>query len=203
MFSRRLLLGLAALPLFAERAAAAAPADIGFRIMREAREIGTHVVRFREDGDLLRVRSEMRIVVRLAGFTVFRMTQDTEEAWRGDRLVGLASRSDRNGRAGACEAVAEANGIRLRGTAGEALLPHIACPLTWWRSANLAEGVPLFEVREGRPVQPQLERRAQGGNQLVKVIGGEGAEVLYDARGNWVGFATTGDDGSAVRYERT
>ena len=41
-----------------------------------------------------------------------------------------------------------------------------------------------------------------GGGQRIRVIGGEGAEVVYDSRGNWIGFATTGDDGSAVRYER-
>ena len=72
----------------------------------------------------------------------------------------------------------------------------------WAIEAEPRVSVPLFEVREGRPVEPQLQRSAEGGGQRVRVIGGEGAEVLYDARGNWVGFSTTGDDGSAVRYEK-
>jgi hypothetical protein len=183
-------------------AARAAPADIAFRVMREGRAIGSHTVRFRDDGDLLRARTELRIEVKLMGFTVFRLTQDTEEAWRGDRLAGLASRSDRNGRLGACQAVAGPSGIRLRGTAGEALVPAHAAPLTWWRAASLRGGVPLFDVREGVPVEPRLERRPEGGGQRITLIGGEGAEVVYDAAGNWTGFATTGEDGSAVRYER-
>ena len=201
MIIRRALLGMALLPLVGKRAGAA-PADIAFRVMREGSAIGTHTVRFRDNGAMLRARTEMRIQVKLMGFTVYRFTQDTEEAWRDARLVALESRSDRNGRAGACRAMAEPDGLHLIGTAGRAVLPAGACPLTWWRMANLAPGVPLFDVREGLPVAPRLERRAAGSVSRIRVIGGEGAEVIYDARGNWIGFATTGEDGSAVTYER-
>jgi len=201
VIARRGLAGIAVLPLLAT-AARAQRGDIGFRVIRQGTPVGTHLVRFREEAGLLRVRTEMRIQVRLAGFTVFRFTQDTEEAWRGERLVGLESRADRNGRPGECRAVAEGNGLRLRGTAGEAVLPANAAPLTWWRAATLAGGVPLFDVREGRPVEPRIERRTEAGLQRIRIIGGEGAEVAYDARGSWVGFATTGEDGSAVTYER-
>jgi hypothetical protein len=201
MMFRRLLLGFALVPLVGNRARAA-PADIAFRVRREGRDVGTHTVRFRDDGDLLRARTEMRIEVKLMGFTVFRFTQDTEEAWRGERLVALESRSDRNGKVGNCRAQAEAAGIRLRGTAGEALIPANGAPLTWWRAATLRRDVPLFDVREGLPVAPRLERSAEGGVQRIRLIGGEDAEVLYDAAGNWIGFATTGDDGSAVTYAR-
>ncbi len=202
MIGRRMVLGVALAPLAAGRAAAA-PADITFRIMRQGSQVGTHTVRFREEGDLLRARTEMRIRVTLAGYTVFRFTQDTEEAWRGERLLALESRADRNGKAGACSAMAELAGLRLRGTAGEALLPPNAAPLTWWRAATLLRDVPLFDVREGRAVAPRLERTPQAGGQHIRLIGGEGAEIGYDARGNWTFFATTGEDGSAVTYERT
>jgi hypothetical protein len=202
MLSRRLLFGLALVPALAPRAGAA-PRDIRFLVQREGSDIGTHTVRFREEGGLLRARTEMRIEVKLLSFTVYRFSQDTEEAWRGERLVGLESRSDRNGTRGFCRAAAEAAGLRLRGTAGEALVAADAVPLTWWREASLAGDVPLFDVREGRVVAPRLVRSPAGGGQRIRVIGGEGAEVLYDAAGNWIGFATTGEDGSAVSYRRT
>jgi hypothetical protein len=176
------------------------PADIGFAIVREGREVGTHTVRFRAEGGLLRARSEVRIVVRLAGIPVFRYSHDTEEAWRGDRLDALDSRLDNNGRPGLCEARAEAGGLRLRGTAGEALLPPIAAPLTWWRATSLLGGVPLFDPRHGLPVSPELRRRPDGAGQRVMLVGGEGAEVVFDAAGRWVGFSTTGEDGSRVTY---
>ncbi len=198
---RRGVLGLGLASLLATRARAA-PADLAFVVIREGREVGTHTVRFREEAGLLRAVSEVRITVRLAGFVVFRYAHDTEEAWRADRLVALDSRLDRNGRAMASLARAEGARLRLRGPGGEALLPAAAAPLTWWRAASLVPGVPLFDPREGRPVEPQLERRAEGGGQRVTLIGGEGAVILYDAAGTWVGFETTGEDGSRVIYRR-
>jgi hypothetical protein len=198
---RRALFGLALLPLLHERASAA-PADLAFKVIREGREVGTHRVAFRDDGALLRARSEVRIAITLAGFTVFRYSHDTEEAWQGDRLAGLNSRLDRNGRQSGCEVRAEGEGLRLRGAAGNVLLPPQAAPLTWWRAASFAPGIPLFDPREGRPVEPRLERRPEAGGQRVTLVGGEGAVILYDARGTWVGFETTGEDGSAIRYAR-
>ena len=207
MISRRGMLGLALLPGVAlgpgtarAQARAGVPADIAFVVVREGREVGTHTVRFRAEGGLLRARSEVRIVVRLAGIPVFRYSHDTEEAWRGDRLVALDSRLDNNGRPGLCEARAEAAGLRLRGTAGEALLPPIAAPLTWWRAATFLGSVPLFDPRHGLPVSPELRRRAEGAGQRVTLVGGEGAEIVFDAEGRWIGFSTTGEDGSRVTY---
>lgn len=184
------------------RPAWAAPAPLGFRVLREGAPVGTHRVRFREEGGLLEAVTEVRIQVRLAGFTVYRYSHDVTEQWRGGRLLSLVSRLDRNGTPKQSEARAEAGGLRLRGTEGEARLPAEAAPLTWWRAATLRPGVPLFDPREGRAVAPRLEIASEGGGQRVRLIGGEGAEVLYDGAGHWIGFATTGEDGSAVRYER-
>jgi hypothetical protein len=199
---RRHIAGLALLPLLARAAAAAMPGDIAFRVVREGAEVGTHRVRFREEAGALMARSEVRIQVRLMGITVYRYAHDMEEAWRADRLVALASRLDRNGTARQCEARAEGAALLLRGSGGEARLPGQAMPLNWWRMATLAPGATLFDPREGRVIEPRLERAAVAGGTRVTVIGGEGAVALYDAEGRWTGFATTGEDGSAVRYER-
>jgi hypothetical protein len=198
MRRRALVAGMLGLPSLA----LAAPGGIGFRVIRGGSAVGTHVVRFRDEGPVLVAESEVRITVRLAGFTVFRYAHDTQERWQGARLLALTSRLDRNGTPGFCEVRAEGNALLLRGTAGEARLPGTAAPLTWWRAESLTAGVPLFDPRRGEAVAPELQRSAVAGGTRVKLIGGEGAEVLYDAAGTWIGFATTGEDGSAVRYER-
>jgi hypothetical protein len=198
MRRRALLAGLAAWPALAQ----AAPGAIGFRVIRAGTAVGTHSVRFRDEGALLVAETEVRITIRLAGFVVFRYANDVTERWQNGRLLTLSARLDRNGTPGFCEARAEGNALLLRGTAGDARLPAEAAPLTWWRQATLSPGVPLFDPRRGEPVAPQLERSPAAGGARIRLIGGEGAEVLYDAAGTWIGFATTGEDGSAVRYER-
>lgn len=191
--------------LFVAPDASAAPGPISFRLIRNGTAVGTHEVRFRDlDGGVLEARSLVRVEVKLIGITVYRYSHEVVETWQGDRLVGLGSRLDRNGTPGFCEARAEGGQVLLRGTAGEARLPAQAAPLTWWRRATLMGDGPLFDPRQGLPVTPQLTRTAlPGGGVRVVLVGGEGAEVVYDAAGAWVGFATTGEDGSAVRYERT
>lgn len=194
---RRLLAGLAAWPA----AARAAPPGLAFRVLRDGQQIGTHRVAFREAGGRLQVASEIRLRLRLAGFTVFRFEQDCAETWQGERLLALDCRSERNGRPGGCAARAEPGGLRLAGAAGETLLPATAVPLTWWRAASLLGGAPLFDVREGRPLAPRIERLAEGPHLRIRVTGETTGEALYDAAGTWIGFATAGEDGSAVRYE--
>ena len=60
--------------------------------------------------------------------------------------------------------------------------------------------MPLFDPRHGLPVSPELRRRPDGAGQRVTLVGGEGAEIVFDATGRWIGFATTGEDGSRVTY---
>ncbi len=202
MIGRRPLLALPMLAL--GMPAMAAPGPIAFRMIRGGSPVGTHRVTFRDlDGGILEARSEVRVEVKLMGFTVYRYSHDTAEQWRGDRLVSIASRLDRNGTPGFCEGRAEAGGFLLRGTAGEARLPVDAAPLTWWRQTSFRPGVPLFDPRRGEVVQPgvTVSPHPCGGAKVV-LVGGEGAEVVYDAAGGWAGFATTAEDGSAVRYEK-
>jgi hypothetical protein len=182
--------------------ASAAPAGITFKVVRGGSEVGTHTVRFRDEGDVLVAESAVRIQVRLAGFTVYRYTHDTTERWQDGRLLALSSRLDRNGTPGFCEARAGTGGIALRGPGGDTVLPAEAAPLTWWRQASLRPGVPLFDPRKGERVAPRLEIGPAAGGTRVRVVGGEGAEILYDSAGQWVGFASVGEDGSAVSYRR-
>jgi hypothetical protein len=195
--------GVLALPLLAFAGPAmAVPGDLTFRVVREGSEVGRHTVRFREEGGLLEARSEVRIEVKLMGFTVYRYLHETVEAWRDGRLVGLSSRLDKNGTPAFCEARSAAGALVLRGPGGEVRMPPQAAPLTWWRQATLRPGVPLFDPRKAIAVDPELRLTPVAGGTRVVLVGGEGAEVLYDAAGTWVGFATTGEDGSAVRYAR-
>lgn len=197
--------GRGAVPAAAAAAAVATRTPIAFRVLREGAQIGTHRVAFRDaGGGVLRARSEVQVLVRLLGVTVYRYSHVTEEAWRGGRLLHLTSRLDRNGTLLEAEARAEGGALVLTGRDGTVRLPAETAPLTWWRAETFPDA-PLFDPREGIPVRPRLERvppLAPGGAVRWRLIGGEGAEIEYDAAGTWIAFATRGEDGSAVRYER-
>ena len=200
MLGRRAL-PLLAVPLLARPAAAALPAEYRFRVMREGSQIGTHRVAFAQAGDELTARTDVDIAVKLAGFTVFRLTHRFSETWAGDRLRFAASRLDRNGRVSEMEARGEGNAVLVRGPEGALRLPADAAPLTWWNSGRLNR--PLFDNSTGKPLRLQWSRApAPGGGVRWTATGDTESEGVYAADGTWLGWRTKGEDGSIVVYER-
>ena len=97
---------------------------------------------------------------------------------------------------------AEAGGFAVSGPGGQARLPAEAAPLTWWDPAIFRRPL-LFDARTGRALRLNVERRdLQGGSFVLAVTGDSDGTATYDAAGRWTAHALTGDDGSAVTYER-
>ena len=195
------LLLLAALPAPLRGAAAAPPAGYRFHVVREGSRIGTHHVAISTAGDELTARIDVEIAVRLAGFTVFRLTHRFTETWTGDRLRLAVSRHERNGRVTEMEARAEGNAVLVRGPEGALRLPADAAPLTWWNPFRLNR--PLFDNSTGKPLRVQWARTPlPGGGVRWTATGDTESEGTYAADGTWLGWSTKGEDGSAVVYER-
>lgn len=189
------LLAFGALPLL-PRAAWAMPAGgYRFRVVREGREIGTHTVR-QEPGGV--TRTVVALEVKLLSFTVFRMTHDYAERWQGERLVGFAARTLKDGTETRLELVASGEGLEGRGPLGAVRLPADSAPLSWWAPERLNR--PLFDTATGEPISTPPRRGREGA--LTRWQWAErGMVALYDSAGTWIGFTMRGDDGSAVRYE--
>ncbi|KAA2212770.1 DUF6134 family protein [Teichococcus oryzae] len=191
---RRTLLGALAL-LPAAPALALPEGGYRFRVMREGRGIGTHTVRAEPGGV---VRSVVALEVKLLSFTVFRMHHEYAERWQGDRLVGFAARTLRDGQESRLEMAATAEGLRGAGPAGPVALPAAVAPLSWWEPRHLAR--PLFDTATGEALSEPAQRDREGALTRWQWKP-RGMVALYDAAGTWVGFSMRGEDGSAVRYE--
>jgi hypothetical protein len=193
---------LLALPLaLCAAPAAAVPAALRFRVVREGGDIGTHRVSIAPTAEGLTARTEVDIAVKVLGVTVFRFTHRFEEAWAGERLASAASRLDRNGSVTEMRAVASEGAIQVQGSAGRFRLPAEAAPLSWWDSRRLDR--PLFANDTGKPVELRWTQAAlPGGAVLWRATGEEKSEATYAADGTWTGWKTRAEDGSTVVYER-
>ena len=181
--------------------AAALPAELRFRVVRQGSAIGTHRVSIAGTAAGLTARTAVDIAVTLLGVTVFRFTHRLEESWAGDRLAEARSRLDRNGSVTEMRAVAAEGAILVRGSAGQFRLAAEAAPLTWWDSRRLDR--PLFANDSGKPLDLRWTRSAlPGGGTLWRASGEEESEASYAADGTWTGWKTRAEDGSTVTYER-
>jgi len=201
VLSRR---GLAALTagLALPVAVHAAAAPIRFRILREGSPIGSHRVTFTTGAQgRLTALTEVDIAVRFAGFTVFRYMHRFREVWAGVRLIEAASHLDRNGRVMEMAARSESNALVVHGPEGTQRLPAEAAPLTWWNPQHFTR--PLFDNATGKLLLLQWTRTGlANGGVLWRCTGDEEGEGTYAPDGTWLSWATTGEDGSAVTYER-
>jgi hypothetical protein len=199
--SRRAALALPALLLVPAAPALAEPGSVRFRVVREGTRIGSHVVTVTQQGARRTARTEVDIVVRFAGITVFRYLHRFEEVWEGPRLIAVASRLEKNGETSQMQARAEGGLIQGQGPEGAVRLPADAAPLSWWDPATLQR--PLFSAITGKPLAARAARQADaGGGFRIRLAGEAEGEATYDGHGGWIAHAMKGEDGSSVAYER-
>jgi hypothetical protein len=215
MIGRRALLVAGAAMASGRNAMGALPvprgSSLAFRLMRHGAVIGTHTLAFRGNGDALEVDIAVDVLVKFGPFPFVRYTHYSREAWQGDRLIGVTSRTDRNGKQLHMAASWSDGGLKVEGSGTR---PYIAPPnafaTTYWHKATVFG--PLIGTQDGMLVHPVISqlrpepvRLASGEHTPVKryaLSGDLDVELWYDAADTWAGMRFTADDGSVVSYER-
>ncbi len=215
MIGRRALLAAGAGWMAAGPASAALPVPPGnalsYRLIRHGDPIGTHVLTFRNDGDLLRVDITVDVVVKFGPIPLVRYTHRAQEAWRDGRLVGVAARTDKNGKLLHMGAEWTGSALSVEGTGTPRYVaPQNAFATTYWNRQMLLG--PMIGTQDGGLVHPAV---AQLGTEPVRLASGEklpvtryrlsgdlDIELWYDASSTWAGMRFTADDGSVISYER-
>jgi Domain of unknown function (DUF6134) len=187
-----------------------APADLEFKIVREGEEVGHHRITFRQDGENLVVRSDLRIEVTVLSATAYRYEQTRSEVWRDHKLVALTSVADDDGTPYDIEAQAGPDGMKVTSHGKSWTLPADSVPASYWNvSMVTAKGRPLIDAQSGRVLDATVTKIGQ---ERVKVRGKEivathyrlGTErprdLWYDAQGRWVKMRAKGSDGSVAEW---
>jgi hypothetical protein len=184
---------------------------IGFRILRDGSEVGTHRVAFDRRGDTTVVQVAIDIAVTYGWITMFRFTHRAVETWQGERFSGIGSHTDENGRAAWMRTVPDPGGALL--VSGSGTVPYAAPPgalaSTYWNPAIL--GAPVISSQDGRLSAPRVEA---GPLEPVPCVGGtvqarrhdmhgdRDLQIWYDLDDQWAHFRFQ-RDGSLITYLRT
>ena len=213
MIDRRdLLLGgmaCATMALLPQPAPAAVPAggQLDFRALRNGDQIGWHRLRFAEEEERLVVDIEIELEVRFLLFPVYRYQHTNREVWRGDRLLALESRTNDNGTRHRVAAWAEADRLRVDGTAGRLELPPDTLPTSYWHQATVERGEWL-DTQSGRLVRSMVI--AQGPEPITArgrevqaeryTLSGELECELWYHDASWAKLRFAASDGSTIDY---
>lgn len=203
-----------ALPCLARAATAivlpAAKDSRRFSVLYKGNRIGSHTVVYSPVSGQTRVSTEIRLLIKVAFFTVFAFGHRSEETWRGGRLVSLDSETLEHGETLLVRGTATPEGFRVLSKSG----PFIASASTLtsnslWTPAVLEQET-LVDAQHGGVIGVSARRFAD--EQIV--MGGRpvpvtrytfitpylAGSIWYDAAGLWV-RGEFERDGAKIQYQ--
>jgi hypothetical protein len=210
MHRRTLLTAMAAAPLTAHAGPIPPSNRIAFDVARNGSTIGSHTLSFTREGDITRVDIAIDLAVRVLGITVYRYTHRNTERWRGDRLVSMASTTDRNGKPYRVRAEAKGTAIHVDSSeAGTFDAPPDLVTTSYWHPGFIRAR--KLDTQGGKLLQVQVADRGEeviraGGVDTParrwRIDGDLKLDIWYDRSGQWAKLLFAGDDGSTIEYTR-
>ncbi len=185
------------------------PADrtVRYAILRNGGQIGTHETTFTHQGERFTVHHDIEIRVSVLFVDAYHYTMDSRETWEGDRLLGLAVRTDKNGDPLQVFARASSSAIRVRGTSGQHQAPADAVPDSLHFNVFDQPRTNMIRAEDGRVVHvsvsaPHPETIEVGGRRIptrrYEVRGATDLSLWYDESGLMVKKRLTAPDGSEI-----
>ena len=164
---------LAVSAAFPARGADRAPES--YVIFCNGQPVGSSVIRFRQDGDELVVETAVSARITAGFLTLFTYRHTGREIWRGNRLMALDTHTDDNGDRMAVTGRATADGFRVQGVDGSALLPMDIRPTSYWRHDAMQQHR-LLDTENGRVL-------AVTATEIGRQAGQEAPRVKYRLSG--------------------
>lgn len=185
--------GLSLMPTLGPSAAVPENDLSRFAVDRNGSRFGSHVVRFRREGEDLHVRVEIEFEVAFGPLTFFRYSHRNDEVWRNDRLISLESTTNDDGKSYRVSAQAEGDKLLVDGSSGAFELPGETLSTSYWHEATISRREWL-DTQKGRlvksTVSPLGKERITAGGQTIEAsrheLRGDLNCDLWYYQGKWV-----------------
>ncbi len=114
---------------------AAIPSDdvLPFEVTRNGKDMGTHVLRFSQDGERTIVDIDINFRAGLGPITFFRYEHSNREIWEGDKLISMESTTNDNGTDYFVNVSREDDTLVVESQNGIQVVPGDLLPSTYWR----------------------------------------------------------------------
>ena len=182
---------------------------LNFAVMREGKQIGTHVLTFRQTGERIDVTIKTRIAVKFAFITVYHFEHDGQETWRNGRLIALKTVTNDDGTDHTLTVSLDGAGqLRAIGDGKEMTASPNVVPASLWNPAFVRTkalmdslvGKRLDIKIADRGVETVMVKDVKKNARHYSMTGELARELWYDDNWVLVRMALTGKDGSAVEY---
>lgn len=180
-----------------------------FRVFLDDSEIGYHHFQLTENGSATQLISKAEFDVTFLKIPVYTYRHENTENWNSGCLQSIASVTDENGEHYRVAGNSGADGFRVTGAEGEAILPACISTFAYWDKSFL-QRASLLNSQTGEYLPVEVEYL---GEQTL--VTGESAaaahryrlgtdalelELWYSQEGHWLALQSTVDSGRLLRY---
>jgi hypothetical protein len=210
-FCVALILAVGTLLVSIETAYAEIPSGkvLEFEAFRNGSSIGTHRLTFRPDGAAVQVAVSIRFKVDLAFITVYRYEHDSQENWQDDKLVGLSTRTNDDGKKTEVRARADGDELKVEGSGGSFSMTLGTFPTSYWKR-DIALQTLVLDTQDGVVTKVQSAAPVRETHPVLGIatpadrfsLSGElPIDLWYTPRGEWIGLRFK-SKGSEITYAR-
>jgi Family of unknown function (DUF6134) len=158
---------------FGSWAATAAPSDIQLNVFRKGSPIGTHVIRFSQTGNTLKVTSQIDLRVKVAFITVFSYQQTANDDWENGVLVRTRIQTSDDGKETLVQAEARDGQLAVQGPSGSSTTQLGAMTdISFWNQA-ITQGPALIDSQTAELITIQVD----GGTKERIMVRGQAVEA--------------------------
>jgi hypothetical protein len=187
------------------------PDGLKFDVYRKGARVGRHTVEFTKDGDDLKVKSRLKLKVKVLFVTAYKYEFNAIGVWRDGEFRSVNAEINDNGNESSVEAFVNATGqFYSKGRKGEFVAESWLYPTNHWNVGAVDSDIVLDTLtgqmsnveilRQG--IEP-LETRKNGTIDAERFeYTGELKDVIvwYDRDGRWVGMKFTTKKGETLTY---
>ena len=182
------------------------PGKLRYAVMRNGDEIGTHEMEFVRDGNRFTVLTRIDVAVTVAGVTVFRFANQSDEEWVDGRLASFVSTSDDDGKVHHVRVEPNSDGLWVTEHDHRKLFPGVRLIGTLWNPETAQQSL-LIDPVDGRlrqvtVVDHGLEPRMVLGQRVqarhISITGKLRREVWYGPDNRIVHFEFRAGDDSLI-----
>jgi len=180
-----------------------------FRVFLDDSEIGYHHFQLTENGSPAQLSSKAEFDVTFLKIPVFTYRHENTENWNSGCLQSIASVTDENGEHYRVAGNSGADGFRVTGAAGEAILPACISTFAYWDKSFLQHGY-LLNSQTGEYLPVEVEYLGEHTLGTAEAVAPAHRyrldaddlelELWYSQEGHWLALQSIVDSGRLLRY---
>ncbi|UTW54352.1 DUF6134 family protein [Kordiimonas sp. SCSIO 12610] len=169
-----------------------------YEVLRKGKKIGTHIIRFYDQGDTLKVLAETNMKVKVLFITAFKYKYVSEETWQNGELMGVETAVNDNGKKLTTLIKRIDGGFQVNTDEDEIFIEDEFMTTNHWTKTVVNYDALLNTVTGD--IMPVEINPDSNDEKRYLVRGKLNIDTFYNAKGDWLGMEFEHPKGGRIEF---